>query len=53
MIREISQTRLAFSSLSPLFVDRFGRSLQFCYAEFDMVSWHIAVFEEGEGVNFK
>ncbi len=27
--------RLTFSSISPLFVDRFGRSLWFCHLEFD------------------
>ncbi len=26
---------LAISALSPLFVDRFGRSLLFCHQEFD------------------
>ena len=27
--------RLAISAIPPLFVDRFGRSLWFCYLEFD------------------
>ena len=27
--------RLAFKTISPLFVDRFGRSLRYCYLEFD------------------
>ncbi len=27
--------RLAISDISPLFVDRFGRSLRFCHLEFD------------------
>ena len=30
-----SLTGRVISSTSPLFVDRFGRSLQFCYLEFD------------------
>ena len=28
-------SRLAFSTISPLFVDRFGRFLRFCHIEFD------------------
>ena len=31
----LTHGRLAFSDISPLFVDRFERSLQFCYLEFD------------------
>ena len=47
-------SRLAFSTISPLFVDRYGRSLRFCYLDFDempflMISWQIAVFSRGRG----
>ncbi len=31
----LTASRLALSPISPLFVDRFGRSLQFCHLEFD------------------
>ena len=39
--------------ISPLFVDRFGRSLRFCHLEFykeaiSDVSWHIPVFLGGD-----
>ena len=30
--------RLAISAISPLFEDRFGRSLQFCHLQFDKES---------------
>ena len=32
----VSQESLAFSTISPLFMDQFGRSLQFCNIEFEM-----------------
>ena len=31
----LAHGRLAFSTISPLFLDRFGRYLQFCQLEFD------------------
>ena len=31
----LTHKRLAFSSITPLFVDRFGRSLQFYHLQFD------------------
>ncbi len=35
LIIETQRGRLAFSTIYPLFVDRFGRSLWFCHLDFD------------------
>ncbi len=37
--------RLSSLTISPLYVDRFGRSLRFCYLEFDK-----KVISDGSGV---
>ncbi len=35
IFHSLAHGRLAFSTISPLFVDQFGRSLRFCYLEFN------------------
>ncbi len=40
LIFSLTHKRLAFSSISPLIVDRFGSSLRFCHLELDKEAFY-------------
>ena len=54
----LTTSHLAFSIMSPLFVDRFGRSLRFCHLKIDTVAisdgcWSKMAMHRWEVLNFK